>query len=59
MQLKGTIKKVLQVNGAQYNDSKSIANRIGDKLATELSLPQSYEPIFLKLKQIMNRKLNV
>ena len=52
-QLKGIdLKKVniLEVNGAQYKDSKSIANKFGDTLA-ELSLPQNYDSTFLKLKQ--------
>ena len=40
---------VLEVNGAQYTDSKSIANKTGNTLA-ELSFPQSYDSTFLVLK---------
>ena len=41
---------IREVNGAQYKDSKSMANKIGDTFA-ELSLPQSYDFIFSDLKQ--------
>ena len=52
-QLKGKDPKkgtILEVNGAQYNNGKSIANKIGDTLA-ELSPPQNYDSTFLELKQ--------
>ena len=52
-QLKGKYPKevnFLEVNGAQYKDSKSIVNKIGDTLA-ELSPTQNYDSTFLKLKQ--------
>ena len=52
-QLKGKDpKKItnLEVNGAQYKDSKSIANKLGDTLA-ELFLPQKYDSTFLEVNQ--------
>ena len=42
--------KFLEVNGAQYKDSKSRANKIGDTL-TELYLQENYDSTFLELKQ--------
>ena len=39
---------LLEVSGAQYKNSKSLANKIGDTLA-ELTLRQSYDPIFLDM----------
>ena len=57
-QLKGKDPKkitTLEVNGAQYKDSKSIANKLGDTLA-ELSLPQYYDSTFLELKQTQEQK---
>ena len=52
-QLKGKdLKKnnIFEVNRAQYKDSESIANKIGDTLA-ELYLAQGYDSNFLELKQ--------
>ena len=52
-QLKGKDPKkvtILEVNGAQYKDSKSIANKLGDTLI-ELSLPENYDSTFLELKR--------
>lgn len=40
---------MLEANGTQYQDSKSIADLIGDTLA-ELSLPQTYSRDFLEIK---------
>ena len=47
---------ILEVNGTQYKDSKSITNKIGDTLA-ELSLPQNYYSTFLEMKPRENRNL--
>ena len=33
---------ILEVNGAEYKDSKSIANKVGDTLA-ELYFPQNFD----------------
>ena len=46
---------ILEVNGAQYKDSKSVASKIGETLA-ELCLPQIYDSIFLKLEQREEQK---
>ena len=40
---------MLEVNGVQYKDNKSIANKIGDILSS-LSQPQKYVSTFLGLK---------
>ena len=41
---------ILEDNGAQYKDSKKIANKIGDTL-TKLHFPQNCDSFFLELKQ--------
>ena len=46
---------ILEVNGTQYKDTKSIANRIGDVLA-ELTFPQKYDHTFPELKQKEKQK---
>ena len=59
-QLKGNDRKkvnILEANGTQYKDSKSIVDKIGDTLA-ELSFPQNYDYTFLDFKpNIISRKL--
>ena len=57
-QLKGKDPKnvtILEGNGAQYKDSKSIATKICDTLA-ELPLPQNYDSTLLELKQREEQK---
>ena len=46
---------ILEADGAQYNDSKSIANKKVNTLA-ELSFPQNYDPTFVDLKQKEEKK---
>ena len=44
------------MRGAQYKDSYSIANKIGDMLA-ELHFQQNYGPTILDLKQKEEQKI--
>ena len=46
---------ILEINGAQYEDSKNITNKMDDTLV-ELSFPQSHGSTFFELKQKEEQK---